>query len=181
MPNAILDPTGRSAERVDQGTRHAQRRDDLTGARIGLLDNTKHNAMLFLREVGRLLTEEHGAAEVSIVETKRNFSVPVDDEIVSRYRDSCDVVVTGIGDCGSCSAAAVADGISLERGGLPVAVVLTDAFETTGRTMANLQGDPDYGWITTEHPIAVLSEDEVKDRARQLLPSIVRSLTGPAT
>ncbi len=183
MPNAILDPTGRTAVADDPATSPgvsdllAERPVDLVGAHIGLLDNTKHNALLFLTEVGELLVAEHGAADVSIVETKRSFSVPIDDEIVSRYREGCDVVVTGVGDCGSCSAAAVADGINFERAGVPAAVVLTDAFGTTGRTMAQVQGAPDYEWITTEHPMAVLEPEQVKDRARRLLPEIVSALT----
>ncbi|WP_119696060.1 UGSC family (seleno)protein [Microbacterium halotolerans] len=174
MVNPILDPTGQVKQKTEGGLAH---RRPLVGARIGLLDNTKHNAMLFLQEVGRLLVEEAGAEQVTIVETKKSFSVPVDDEIVGRYRGVADVVVTGIGDCGSCSAAAVADGINFEKAGLPAAVVLTDAFTTTGRTMAGVQGNPDYEWITTEHPVAVLAEDEVLERARALLPEIVRTLT----
>ena len=43
--------------------------------------------------------------------------------------------------------------------------------------MAGVQGNPDYEWITTEHPVAVLAEDEVRERARSLLPEIVRTLT----
>lgn len=174
MVNPILDPTGLAKQKTEGGL--AQRRP-LSGARVGLLDNTKHNAMLFLQEVGRLLVEEAGADQVTIVETKKSFSVPVDDEIVGRYRGVADVVVTGIGDCGSCSAAAVADGINFEKAGMPAAVVLTDAFTTTGRTMAGVHGNPDYEWITTEHPVAVLAEDEVRERARALLPEIVRTLT----
>lgn len=174
MVNPILDPTGLAKQKTEGGL--AQRRP-LSGARVGLLDNTKHNAMLFLQEVGRLLVEEAGADQVTIVETKKSFSVPVDDEIVGRYRGVADVVVTGIGDCGSCSAAAVADGINFEKAGMPAAVVLTDAFTTTGRTMAGVHGNPDYEWITTEHPVAVLAEDEVRERARSLLPEIVRTLT----
>lgn len=176
-PNGILDPTQLSSGPAASAEAQAERKPSLEGLRVGLLDNTKHNALLFLKEIGKLLTEEYGAKEVSIVETKKNFSVPVDEEIIGRYKESSDVVVTGIGDCGSCSAAAVADGINFEKGGLPAAVVLTDAFDTTGRTMAKLQGDEDYEWITTEHPVAPLTEEQVRERAKQLLPSIVQTLT----
>ncbi|TFD59706.1 hypothetical protein E3T43_03755 [Cryobacterium sp. Hh7] len=179
MVNAILDPTGRADESDASAlmTRLAARPADLVGAHIGLLDNTKHNAMLLLEELGSLLVSEYGAADVSIIETKRSFSIPVDEEIVARYQDSCDVVITGVGDCGSCSAAAVADGINFERAGLPAAVVLTSAFLTTGRMMATVQGAPEYEWITTEHPFAVLDTDQVRERARQVLPEIVATLT----
>lgn len=179
MPNAMLDPTGRAGESETRAllTTLAARPADLVGAHIGLLDNTKHNAMLFLQELGKLLVSEYGAANVSIIETKRSFSIPIDEQIVARYRDSCDVVITGVGDCGSCSAAAVADGINFERAGLPAAVVLTDAFLTTGLMMAQVQGAPEYQWITTEHPMAVLDPDQVKARARQVLPEIFETLT----
>ncbi|WES64518.1 UGSC family (seleno)protein [Microbacter sp. GSS18] len=177
MPNAILDPTGRAAAAAAAAeTVYADRPESLAGLRIGLLDNTKHNALLFLQELGRLLVAEHGAHDVSIVETKQSFSVPVDDEIVARYQGRCDVVLTGVGDCGSCSAAAVADGINFEKAGLPAAVVLTDAFTTTGRMMAEVQGAPDYEWITTAHPMASLTEDEVRARAAEVLPEIVGAL-----
>jgi hypothetical protein len=177
--HGILDPTGEllaEEQPLPQADR-AARPSSLAGLRIGLLDNTKHNALLFLRTLGDLLTTEHGAREVSIVETKQNFSVPVDRSIVDRYRQHCDVVITGVGDCGSCSAAAVADGINFERAGLPAAVVLTDAFDITGRAMAQVQGDADYEWVETEHPMAVLTEDQVRERARTLLPEIVGRLT----
>ncbi|GAA3214774.1 UGSC family (seleno)protein [Microbacterium terregens] len=182
MPNAILDPTGRAAAATASSLAGlAPRPADLTGLRVGLLDNTKHNALLFLREVGNLLVSAHGVAEVSIVETKANFSVPVDDSIVARYAQECDVVVIGVGDCGSCSAAAVADGINFERAGLPAAVVLTDAFLSTGRMMAEVQGAPDYEWITTEHPMASLTPDEVRARAEGLLPQILDTLAQAAS
>ena len=182
MLNAILDPTGRAGEADTHAllTTLAARPANLVGAHIGLLDNTKRNALLFLQELGKLLVSEYGAADVSIIETKRSFSVPVDEDLVARYRDSCDVVVTGVGACGSCSAAAVADGINFERAGLPAAVVLTDAFLTTGRMMAKVQGAPEYEWISTEHPMAVLEPDQVKERARRVLPEVVESLTGSA-
>lgn len=175
--HGILNPAQVSGGTGAAEKTRAQRAPSLEGLRVGLLDNTKHNALLFLQEVGSLLIQEYGAKEVGIVETKANFSVPVTGEIIDRYRGTADVVVIGIGDCGSCSAAAVADGINFEEGGLPAAVVITDAFEITGRSMAKLQGDADYQWITTEHPVAPLTEEQVKDRARALAPSIVQTLT----
>lgn len=179
MSHAILDPTGRAPQAAaGAGDVLAARPADLHGARVGLLDNTKHNALAFLTEIGRILVAEYGAADVSIVETKKSFSIPVAGDIIDRYRGACDVVVTGVGDCGSCSAAAVADGINFERAGLPAAVVLTDAFTTTGRTMAKVQGAADYEWITTRHPMAVLEADEVAERARQTVPEVVAALTG---
>lgn len=177
MANSILDPTGRSGPSGGPADGSAPHLATLSGARIGLLDNTKHNSALFLEELGALLVSEHGA-QVTRVEVKTSFSIPIDEHLIDRFRSSCDAVVTGIGDCGSCSAAAVADGISFERAGLPVAVVLTDAFAATGRAMAEVQGAPEYEWISTAHPVAVLDDGEVRARAREVLPGVVASFLG---
>lgn len=180
MPNAILDPTGRAgapAPEQPASYRRAPRPAELTGLRIGLLDNTKHNAALLLAEVGKLLVDELGAAAVTVEATKANFAAPAPAELTERYRRDCDVVLTGVGDCGSCSASAVADGIAFERAGLPAAVICSDAFKVTADAMAALRGVPGYPYLVTEHPVAVLSPDQVRQRAKRLLPQVVDLLT----
>jgi hypothetical protein len=181
MPNAILDPTGRatSAPAPASSLELAPRRADLAGARVGLMDNTKHNAALLLAEIGKLLASEHGAT-VTVRATKANFTAPAPEDLVERYRASCDVVLTGVGDCGSCSASAVADGIVFEQAGLPAAVICSDAFVVTADAMAELRGAPGYHYLATSHPVAVLTPDQVRQRAKQLLPAVVEMLTARA-
>jgi hypothetical protein len=173
MPNAILDPTGRTPAPPRSPGPRAARRRDLTGVRIGLLDNTKHNADLLLAEIGKLLVGEHGAAEVTLVRTKQAFALPTPDELVAEFAGHCDAVVTGVGDCGSCSASAVADGVLFEAAGVPAAVICSDAFVTTADAMAKLRGAPGYAYLTTPHPVAVLDPGQVADRA------VVALLTEP--
>ena len=178
MPNAILDPTGqKSRAAAGGGFRLAPRRPDLRGARVGLLINTKRNAELFLDEVGRLLTEEQGVASV-MGRTKLAFAQPAPPDMLAELTSECDVVVTGIGDCGSCSASAVTDGIMLEREGIPAAVICSDAFGASADAIAGLRGAPGYRYITTRHPVAVLTPDEVRERARQVLAEVVAMLAG---
>jgi hypothetical protein len=181
MPNAILDPTGRAgaARAPSAGLTLATRRPGLAGVRVGLMDNTKHNAALLLAEIGRLLTAEH-AVTVTVEATKANFAAPAPPDLVNRYREACDVVITGVGDCGSCSASAVADGIGFEQAGLPAAVICSDAFVVTADAMAELRGAPGYHYIRTAHPVAVLTTDQVRQRAKQLLPEVVAAITEPA-
>jgi hypothetical protein len=178
MPNAILDPTGRRpVPDKPAGAPRAHRRADLSGARIGLLENTKQNADLLLAELGALLVSEHGAAEVALVRTKQAFALPAPDELIAEFAGHCDVVVTGVGDCGSCSASAVADGVLFEAAGVPAAVVCSDAFVTTANAMAQLRGAPGYAYATTAHPVAVLTPQQIADRAKQLVAEIVGLLT----
>lgn len=179
MPNAILDPTGRARTAAVVGeTKLAERSAGLAGARIGLLENTKQNAELLLTELAELLRTEHGAAGVEVLRTKRVFAQPAPPELLAEFTGRCDVVVTGVGDCGSCSASAVADGLLFEQAGLPAAVICSDAFVATADAMAELRGDPGYRYVTTAHPVAILTPDQVRRRARDVLADVVALLTG---
>jgi hypothetical protein len=178
MPNVILDPTGATRPATAAAPR-AQRRADLRGARIGLLINTKQNAEPFLEEVGRLLVERYGAAGV-LARTKVNFAQPAPADLVKEMAAGADVIVTGIGDCGSCSASAVADGVLFEAAGLPAAVICSDAYRVTADAMAGLRGAPGYRYATTPHPVAILTADQVRERAAQVLDEVVALLTRPA-
>jgi hypothetical protein len=42
--------------------------------------------------------------------------------------------------------------------------------------MAGLQGAPGYRYVTTPHPVALLTPDEVRDRALAVLPEVVSLL-----
>jgi hypothetical protein len=179
MPNAILDPTGATRIASRPAAARAPRRASLAGARVGLLINTKQNARPFLEEVGRILTEEHGAASVT-QRTKLNFAVPEPEDVIKDLAAEADVIITGVGDCGSCSAAAAADGVVLESAGVPVAVIVTDSFRATADAMAALRGAPGYQYATTAHPVAVLTEDQVKARAATVINDVIALLTEPA-
>ena len=68
------------------------------------------------------------------------------------------------------------DGILLEKHGLPSASIVTDVFEVTGRAMAEQWGQPHYKYLAMPHPIANLSEAELNQRARDIVPDIVKLL-----
>jgi hypothetical protein len=178
MPNAILDPTGGSKE-APASAALAPRRGGLAGATVGLLVNTKQNADIFLQEVGRLLVEGYGAAGV-LARTKVAFAQPAPESLLKELTTECDVVITGIGDCGSCSASAVADGVALEGRGIPAAVICSDAFRGSADAIARLHGAPGYRYATTPHPVAVLTPGQVRERAQAVLPDVVALITATA-
>jgi hypothetical protein len=180
VTDEIIDPTGRAGFRVPEKlyvTGLAERRPSLAGARIGLLHNTKWNSDLLLGDIADLLVAQCGAAAVTLTQTKAGFALPVGDDVVAQFGRLCDVVVTGVGDCGSSSASAVADGMLFEQAGLPAAVICTEAFVATADAMADLRGAPEYDYVVTEHPVAALARDQVRQRGRQLLPEVVPLLT----
>jgi hypothetical protein len=97
MPSAIMDPTGRKEGERKADFALAPRRGDITGARVGLLENGKQNAALFLEEVGGVLKERYGISDV-MLRRKDNFSAPVPPELLEEMHSECDVVVIGVGD-----------------------------------------------------------------------------------
>jgi hypothetical protein len=177
---SILDPTVGAPDDAGAGrTPLAGRPADLAGRRLGLLMNTKRNADAFLEEVAALLDQRCGTTTV-LTRTKPSIVHPAPPEMLEELRAACDVVVVGVGDCGSCSASAVADGLQLEAAGIPAAVLCSDAFRVSADAMADLQGSPGYAYVTTPHPVASLSREGVRERAERALPEIVGMLTRPA-
>jgi hypothetical protein len=175
MFSAMVDPTAGPANRARR-TVLAARKPDLRGSRVGLLANVKRNAEQFLDEVGALLQQEHRAAGV-VRRKKMSITDPVPPDILAELVAACDAVVVGVGDCGSCSASAVADGLALEAAGVPAVVVCSDAFGVTADAMAALQGSPGYRYVRIPHPLAPLGAAEVRERATTALPEIVATLT----
>lgn len=178
MPQAILDPTGQQTATAEE-MKYAHRRTDLRGATVGLLETPKRNADVFLKNVGELLVEHYGAAKV-LTRRKVAIAQPASGEIIDEFVRECDVVVTGVGDCGSCSASAVADGVKLEGRGIPAAVIVSDAFTVTSDAMAELQSAPGYKYVTTPHPVASLDADQIAERARAVLGEVTALLVEPA-
>jgi len=70
----------------------------------------------------------------------------------------------------------VLDGILFEKHGVPAASIITDVFEATGWAMAQAWGLPNYKYLSVMHPIANLTEDELHQRAHDIVPQIVQLL-----
>lgn len=92
MSLILIDP---SADEDSEKAAGATRLADLTGKRIGLLDNIKHNAEYLLTEVGEQLTREYGC-EVRLVR-KKTYTKYAEAHVLAALED-CDAVVTAIGD-----------------------------------------------------------------------------------
>ena len=67
----------------------------------------------------------------------------------------------------------MADGILLERLGLPAAVICTAPFRSTGDAMARIQGFDRYRYLVTAHPVSNLSRERLRERAHELLPGVL--------
>ena len=177
MFESIIDPTMGAASAASQPRPTlADRPESLSGLRLGLLANTKRNAEQFIADVGEELARQYGVVPV-LATKKPNIVDTAPAEIMAQLTAQCDVVVVGVGDCGSCSASAVADGILLEQAGIPAAVIVSDAFTVSADAMADLRNAHGYQYLTTPHPVANLTADGVQARAAQVAPAVAAMLT----
>ncbi len=64
------------------------------------------------------------------------------------------------------------DAVRFEELGLPAAAILTEPFRTTGRVMAELQGFSDYPFATIPHPVASLTDEQVRAAADAVTPAV---------
>ncbi len=68
------------------------------------------------------------------------------------------------------------DGIVFEKVGIPAASIVTDVFQATGHAMAQAWGVPQYKFLALPHPIANLTDAQLEQRAREIVPDIVKLL-----
>ena len=97
MTSAILDPTGLTERPATESLTLASRPENLSGVRIGLLENGKQNARLLLEDVADILRERHGAGAATL-RRKEIFSQPAPPELVDELSRESEVVVIGVGD-----------------------------------------------------------------------------------
>ncbi len=179
MSSTIMDPTAQPDAPSRAELTLAPRPPSLRGLKLGLLENGKQNARLFLEELAGVLRERYGVGAVEL-RRKEVFTAPAPPELVEEMGSDCDVVVTGIGDCGSCSAGTVGDGVVFERRGTPAAVICSDAFSSTADAIAEVNGAPGYRYVTTPHPVAGLTPAQVRERAEAVAAEVAEMLSESA-
>jgi hypothetical protein len=68
-----------------------------------------------------------------------------------------------------------------ERKGTPAAVICSDAFEATADAMSDVQGAPGYHYLTTPHPVAGLTSEQVHERAEAVADEVAGLLAQRGT
>ena len=64
----------------------------------------------------------------------------------------------------------------LEKAGIPGIAIITDAFDSTAKEMAELWGVPDFRFVMMPHPLASLTAEGVEQRADELLDKVLALL-----
>ena len=169
----LFDPRGF----VDQGnTPIAPRKKSLDGLRLGVLDNSKWNANKLLRGALTALGEQVAFAAVNYY-VKKSFSKDADPDLIERIARENDIVLTAIGDCGSCCSCCVRDSVALERLGIPSAVVITTEFVKETELTRLALSMPDLEPVVIDHPVSSITHEEVAARVRQITHAAQRIWT----
>jgi len=145
------------------------RRPGLAGLRLGILDNSKWNANKLLRGAQAALQERHEFAAVSYY-VKHSFSKDAAPELLARIAAECDLVLTAIGDCGSCCSCCVRDSIALERAGVAAACIVTTEFVAETRLTRAAIGMPALVPVVIDHPVSSITAAEVAARVASIVP-----------
>jgi hypothetical protein len=90
----VLHP---AAEDVAEPQRLAPRLSGLQGTTVGLIDNHKRNANVYLEELGRLLQARYGVTEV-VTYRKISQSMPTPDEVLDQLARTCDTIIHAVAD-----------------------------------------------------------------------------------
>ncbi|PKB84205.1 MAG: hypothetical protein BZY88_00290 [SAR202 cluster bacterium Io17-Chloro-G9] len=90
----ILDPR---ADEVPEERGLAPNFSDLRGRVVGLLENRKHHAEPFLRELQDLLVNVYGVKEV-VYATKFSYSARCPQETLDLLTAQCDAIIHGVVD-----------------------------------------------------------------------------------
>ena len=156
----VFDPRGR-VESADAPI--ASRPVALEGLRLGILDNSKWNANKLLRGAQAALGAGIRFAAVSYY-VKHSFSKDAAPELIARIAAECDIVLTAIGDCGSCCSCCVRDSIALERLGIPAACIITTEFERETELTRTAIGMTGLRPVVIDHPVSSITAAEVAAR-----------------
>jgi hypothetical protein len=163
-PVLVFDPRGV----VDRAVAPlAPRKPELAGLRLGVLDNSKWNANKLLRGAAAALGAGIKFAAVNYY-VKQSFSKDAAPELIAQIARENDIVLTAIGDCGSCCSCCIRDAVALERLGVPCAAVITTEFVRETELTRQAIGMPDFAPVVIDHPISSITQEEIGARVRQI-------------
>src|SRR5262245_23512372 len=157
----VFDPRG-VVESTD--TPIAPRPKKLDGLRLAILDNSKWNANKILRTSTVALEKNVKFAKVNYY-VKHSFSKDADPELIAEIAANNDLVLTAIGDCGSCCSCCIRDAVALEKLGIPSAAIITTEFERETVLTRAAIGMEGLIPVVIDHPVSSITQAEVEARA----------------
>jgi hypothetical protein len=146
----------------------ARRKHGLEGLRLGILDNSKWNANKLLRGAAAALGQRLRFAQMRYY-VKGSFSKDATPELILEIAGENDIVLTAIGDCGSCCSCCIRDAVALEKLGVPTAAVITGEFVNETALTKEALGMPDLRPVVIEHPLSAITAAEIERRIAEVV------------
>ena len=157
-------------------TRSAQRPLSTTALRILLVDNGKPKARELLTGLAEAMSSRVTVTSV-VHHRKASASVVLAAEEARDLAAQHDVAITGLGDCGGCSAGSLQDALALERAGLPATVLITEPFQGLVADLAARLGDlPGYRAVVLPHPVSSKDDVVLAELAQRAAPDALECL-----
>ena len=160
----VFDPRG-AVESANVAI--SSRAKKLDGLRLGILDNSKWNANKILRTSTAALETNVRFAKVNYY-VKHSFSKDAAPELIAEIAANNDIVLTAIGDCGSCCSCCIRDSVALEKLGIPSAAIITTEFERETELTLIAIGMQGLVPIVIDHPVRSITQAEIEVRAAQV-------------
>ena len=86
--------------------------------------------------------------------------------MINEIANDNDIVLTAIGDCGSCCSCCIRDAVALEDRGIPAAPIITTEFVNETKLTRVAIGMPDLRPVVIDHPVSSITNDEVLERVK---------------
>jgi hypothetical protein len=148
--------------------------DDLHARHVAFLSNTKPNIDLLLQTYSQLLREHYQTSGTQ--QRKLNAAIGA-GALVDELAIRSDAAVTGIADCGACTAQTTRDAVAFEARGIPTVVITTTAFEPLVIHQARYSGARRIRMLVFPHPFDTLRSEEVIERAKSSIDEVVGLLS----
>jgi hypothetical protein len=142
------------------------------GLSIGLVSNGFPDATTLMKSVGRALEARLNAPRIRLFE-RFNATVLADSEVIREIADTCDVAVTGMGHCGSCTSSAVRDAVNIARAGVPSIALVSEKFQAPAQSVARSVGLPGIPRARLPHPVSGTGATRIQEIADLVIEQIV--------
>jgi hypothetical protein len=172
----VFDPRG-VVKAAD--TPIARRPVALDGQRLAILDNSKWNANKILRGSAAVLQRSIAFAAVNYY-VKESFSKDAAPALLEQIAANNDIVLTAIGDCGSCCSCCIRDAVELEKKGIPSVAIITTEFVRETELTRRAIGMQGLRPVVIEHPVSSITQAEVDSRALEVAKQAPRVWLGLA-
>ena len=159
----IFDPRGKI---LLEERNLSNRKNTLDGLRLAILDNSKWNANKILRGSVDALSQDIKFSKINYYVKKHGFSKDAPIEMIEEIANNNDIVLTAIGDCGSCCSCCIRDAVALEDKGIPAAPIITTEFVNETKLTRVAIGMPDLRPVVIDHPVSSITNDEVLERVK---------------